>query len=62
LIESNSDVTREYVLSALNPIEESLNDLHSKIDKLLPTSEKLRETQKLPDLTSKGFISFVFIQ
>ena len=30
LIELNPNITREYVLSTLNPIEESLNELHQK--------------------------------
>jgi len=49
LIQSNPELTREYVLSAISPIEESLNDLHTKMDKLLPKAKKARQTMKLRD-------------
>ena len=54
LIQSNPDLTREYVLSAISPIEESLNDLHTKMDKLLPKVKKVRQTIKLRDPIDKN--------
>jgi transposase InsO family protein/integrase len=49
LIADNHMITKEYVEEAIQPIEESLEELHYKIDKLLPKSKKERETQILRD-------------
>lgn len=55
LILSNSHITQEYVQTAINPIEESLNDLHLKMDKLLPKKNN-HETQKLRDPMDKDLL------
>jgi predicted DNA-binding protein (UPF0278 family) len=44
LIESNTKITGEYVISALNPIEKSLNELHENINKLLSKKKQTHET------------------
>jgi len=49
LIANNHTITKEYVEEAIQPIEESLEELHYKIDKLLPKNKKERETQLLRD-------------
>jgi transposase InsO family protein/integrase len=49
LIADNHIITKEYVEEAIQPIEESLEELHYKIDKLLPKNKKERETQLLRD-------------
>jgi hypothetical protein len=43
LIESNTKITRKYVVSALNSIEESLNELHENINKLLSKKKQTHE-------------------
>jgi len=54
LIESNHKITREYILSALSPIEENLNKLHEKINKILFKKKQTHEMQKLRDTVSEG--------
>jgi integrase/transposase InsO family protein len=49
LIANNSVITKEYVEEAIQPVEESLEELHFKIDKLLPKQKHERETQLLRD-------------
>jgi integrase len=49
LIENNPRITKEYVEEAIQPVEESLEELHYKVDKLLPKKKKEREIQLLRD-------------
>jgi transposase InsO family protein/integrase len=49
LIADNHIITKEYVEEAIQPIGESLEELHYKMDKLLPKNKKERETQLLRD-------------
>lgn len=49
LIQQNPEVIREYVEKAVEPINDSLEELHFKIDQLLPKDRKQREIQPLRD-------------
>lgn len=49
LIKNNPQVTRQYVEEAIEPVEDSLNQLHSKVDQLLPKGKKYKETLPLRD-------------
>ena len=53
LIERNPELTKEYVKEALNKglesIEDTLDEIHSKVNTLLPKSKKNREVQPLRD-------------
>ena len=49
LIQQNPEVTREYVEKAIEPINDSLEELDFKIDQLLPKDRKQREIQPLRD-------------
>ena len=50
LISKNPQLTRKYVEEAIEPIEESLEELHAKANMLLPKQKKKREIQPLRDL------------
>lgn len=49
LLESNVDITQKFVEQAIEPIEESLDELHLKVDKLLPSIKKQRQVLPLRD-------------
>ena len=49
MIAKNSQITREYVEEAIQPIEESLEELHHKVDQLIPKIKKEREIEPLRD-------------
>lgn len=49
IIQNNSQVTRQYVEEAIEPIEDSLNQLHNKVDQLLSKGKKHKETLPLRD-------------
>lgn len=49
LLTKNLKLIREYVEEAIELIEESLEDLHAKVDILLPKQKKEREIQQLRD-------------
>lgn len=48
-INENSKLTREYVVAALSPIEIGIEQLNSKMDRMLPKEKKKFNTQKLRD-------------
>jgi len=54
LIINNPRITKKYVEEAIQPVEESLEELHSKVDKLLPKNKKEREIQPLRDPVSSN--------
>ena len=49
LIRVNPGITQEYVEKAVGPINDSLDELHFKIDQLLPKDKKQRNLQPLRD-------------
>lgn len=49
LIQANPEITQEYVEKAVEPINDSLDKLHLKIDQLLPKDKKERNIQPLRD-------------
>ena len=49
LIESNPDLTREYVEEAILPIQDQLNNIEQKINQLLPEKRKKRNILPLRD-------------
>lgn len=49
LIKTNPEITQEYVEKAVEPINHSLDELHFKIDQLLPKDKKQRNIQPLRD-------------
>lgn len=49
MIQQNPEITKEYVEKAVEPINDSLEELHFKIDQLLPKDRKQREIQPLRD-------------
>jgi transposase InsO family protein len=49
IINNNSEITREYVIAALSPIEIGIEQLNSKMDRMLPRAKKKYNTQKLRD-------------
>ena len=49
LIESNPDLTREYVEEAILPIQDQLNNIEQKINQLLPEKPKKRNILPLRD-------------
>ena len=48
-INDNSKLTREYVVAALSPIEVGIEQLNSKMDRMLPKEKTKFNTQKLRD-------------
>jgi len=60
LLEQNPDITQTFVEEAIQPIEESLDQLHLKVDKLLPSPKKQRQILPLRDpATSNIFHTFM---
>ena len=69
IIARNPETTKAYVEQAIEPVEESLEELHQKVDQLLPKKKKDREILPLRDplnsnlfplfLTNAGYI-FVY--
>lgn len=49
IIQNNPQVTRQYVEEAIESIEDSLSQLHNKVDQLLSKSKKYKETLPLRD-------------
>lgn len=49
LIAQSPERTREYVEDAIEPISDSLEGLHEKVDILLPKKKRLREVRQLRD-------------
>ena len=49
IISNNPQVTRQYVEEIIEPVEESLNKLHSKVDQLLDKEKKHKEILPLRD-------------
>ena len=49
IIQNNPQVTRKYVEEAIEPIEDSLSELHNKVDQLLSKGKKCKETLPLRD-------------
>ena len=47
LIQNNPQVTRQYVEEAIEPVEDSLNQLHNKVDQLLPKGKKYKEISNI---------------
>ena len=49
LITKSPEVTRQYVEDAIEPVSESLDSLHEKVDILLPKKKRIREVRQLRD-------------
>lgn len=49
IIRSNPQITRQYVEKIIEPVEESLNQLHNKVDQLLRKEKKHKEILSLRD-------------
>ena len=49
LVKTNPEITEESVRKVVEPINKSLNEVHLKIDKLLPKDKKQRSLQPLRD-------------
>lgn len=49
LINNNPQITRQYVEEVIEPVEESLNQLHNKVDQLLKKEKKHKKTLPLRD-------------
>lgn len=49
LIHNNPKIKRQYVEKAIEPIEDSLTQLHEKVDQLLPKGKNYKETLPLRD-------------
>ena len=60
IIQNNPDTTREYVMEAVEPIEDSLTELHRKIDVLLPKDKVNREVLPLRDPIDINLFPFFF--
>lgn len=60
LLENHADITQKFVEQAVEPIEESLDELHLKVDKLLPNIKKQRQVLPLRDPTT-GSIFHTFM-
>jgi hypothetical protein len=58
--ENNPDTTRAYVIEAVEPIEDSLTELHRKIDVLLPKDKVNREVLPLRDPIDMNLFPFFF--
>ena len=56
LIEKNPDITRQYVEQSIESMENSLEELHKKIDRLLPKDKVKRIPQKLRDSISHNLL------
>lgn len=54
LIKTNPEITQEYVEKDVEPINHSLDELHFKIDQLLPKDKKQRNIQPLRDPVYNG--------
>ena len=61
LIESNPNLTKEYVKEVLESVEDTLAEINSKVDRLLPKSKKKREVQPLRDPIDRNYFP-LFIQ
>lgn len=61
LIQSDSQMTREYVSQSIEPVENSLYKLHEKVDKLLTKSIKNREVLPLSDPVDHNLFPIFFI-
>ena len=60
IIKNNPKVTRQYVEEAIEPIEDSLSQLHAKVDELLPKNKKHRETLPLRDPVDMNLFPLFF--
>ena len=65
LIERNPELTKEYVKEALNKglesVEDTLDEINSKVDTLLPKSKKKRKVEPLRDPIDRNLFP-LFIQ
>jgi integrase len=60
IIKDNPDTTRAYVIEAVEPIEDSLTELHRKIDVLLPKDKVNRKVLPLRDPIDMNLFPFFF--
>jgi transposase InsO family protein len=60
IIQNNPDTTRAYVIEVVEPIEDSLTELHRKIDVLLPKDKVNREVLPLRDPIDMNLFPFFF--
>jgi integrase/recombinase XerD len=60
VIQNNSEITKEYVLQAMEPVEASLLQLHNKIDTLLPKYKPNREVLPLRDPVDTNLFPLFF--
>lgn len=60
IIQNNPDTTRQYVMEAIEPIEDSLTELHRKIDSLLPKDTINRQVLPLRDPINIDLFPFFF--
>jgi len=49
LIQINPEITQQYVEKAVEPINDSLEELHFKIDQLLPKAKKERKKRTITE-------------
>ena len=61
LIENNPNLTKEYVKEVLESVEDTLAEINSKVDRLLPKSKKKRKVQPLRDPIDRNYFP-LFIQ
>ena len=57
IISKNPQVTIQYVEEIIEPVEESLRQLHTKVDKLLSKDKKHREILPLRDPINRELFS-----
>lgn len=60
IIQSDSQMTREYVSQSIEPVENSLDKLHEKVDKLLTKNRKNREVLPLRDPIDRNLFPIFF--
>lgn len=60
IIQNNPEVTRQYVEQAIELIEDSLNQLHNKVDQLLSKGKKYNETLPFRDPINMNLFPIFF--
>ena len=61
LINNNPQITRQYVEEVIEPVEESLNQLHNKVDQLLKKEKNIKKHCPFETL-SISIYSLYFLQ
>ena len=60
IIQDNPQATKQYVEEAIEPIEDSLSQLHNKVDQLLSKGKKYKETLPLRDPVDTNLFPIFF--